>query len=255
MRVVAIANNKGGVGKTTLTVHLATAMARGGKRVLAVDADPQATLTRWLLNAEPPQGLSQLVAEDYGTSLLVGDAIVDTPEPGLRLLPAGQSLEAAYWQVQGLAVNRLREALDDFGDADVAVIDSPPRLGSVAEALLVAADAVLYPVDGGSESLVALQNLGRTVARVQKYRPSLVVLGAVVTRAQQNATHRLVERALQELYRDAPVSGEIPESAFVLQASARRSTVFDIAERNKQASACALACQRIAHDLVEALGL
>ncbi len=256
MRVLTISNNKGGVGKTTLTIHLASALARAGKSVLVIDADPQATLTRWCLGREPERGLSQLLAEDYGSGPLVSDVIVETSEPNLRLLPTGQGLEATYVQMQGLAVNRLRDALDDLSaPVDLVLIDSPPRLGSVAEALLVAADAVLYSVDGGSESLVALQKLGRTVARVQKYRPSLNVLGIVVTRSQRNATHRLVEQTLSELYGSAAVRDGIPESAFVLQATLKRSTVFDLAERNSMARGCAAAYLRVAISVAEAMGL
>lgn len=256
MQVLAVANNKGGVGKTTLAIHLGSALAAEGHRVLLVDADPQATLTRWLLGQEPAEGLSQLVMSDYGSGPLIDEVITETQRPGLLLLPAGNGLEAAYGQMQGLAVNRIRDAIDDISQrVDLVVIDSPPRLGSVAEALLVAADAVLYPLDGGSESLVALQKLGTTVSRVQRYRPSLAVLGVVMTRHQDNATHRLVEETLNDLYRDVPVRGGIPESAFVLQAAVRRATVFDLAQRNKQAQPCALAYRKVASNVAEALGL
>lgn len=256
MRVLAISNNKGGVGKTTLTVHLGSALARAGHRVLLIDADPQATMTRWCLGQEPEKGLSQLIAEDYGTGLLIDDVLTETTYERMLLLPAGTGLETSYAQLQGLGVNRMRDALDDLStQVDVVLIDSPPRLGSVAEALLVAADQVLYPVDGGSESLVALQKLGKTVSRVQKYRPSLGVLGIVVTRAQNNATHRLVEKTLDELYGSLPIRDGIPESAFVLQATARRSTVFDIADKNRQAASCAQAYERVATNVAEALGL
>lgn len=256
MHVLAIANNKGGVGKTTLTLHLGTALAHQGHQVLLVDADPQATLTRWLMPAEPEEGLSQLISHDYGSGAFTDDLVMDTPTPNLRILPAGLGLEAAYGQLQGLSINRFRDALDDLhSPVDVVLIDSPPRLGSVAEALLVAADSVLYPVDGGSESLVALQKLGKTVARVQKYRPALSVLGVVVTRSQSNATHRLVEKALNDLYATFPVRCAVPESAYVLQATARRATVFDIAARNRQASTCAKAYTTVAENIAGVIGL
>lgn len=160
----------------------------------------------------------------------------------------------AYAQMQGLAVTRIRDALDDIETAvDLVLIDSPPRLGAVAEALLVAADSVLYPVDSGSESVVALQKLSRTVARVQKHRPSLSVLGFVVTRAQRNATQRLVGETLNALYGELPVQSSIPESAFVLQAAARRATVFEIAARNRQARTCAAAYRSVANSVAEAV--
>ena len=256
MRVLAISNNKGGVGKTTLAMHIGSALAKVGHKMLLVDADPQATLTRWCLSFEPERGLASLVAEDYGAGALIDELLVPTQLPNLQILPAGLGLENAYGQMSGLAVNRIREALDNLqAPTDLVLIDSPPRLGAVAEALLIASDFVLHPVDGGSESLVALQKLGKTVARVQKHRPSLGVLGVVVTRGQDNATHRLVEKAVGELYGQLPVRGGIPESAFVLQATARRTTVFDIAEKNRLAATCAEKYQQIAGDVAEALGL
>ena len=84
---------------------------------------------------------------------------------------------------------------------------------------------------------------------------ALGVLGIVVTRAQKNATHRVVEQTLAELYGTLAVRAAIPESAFVLQATLKRSTVFDLAERNNQARPCAEAYERVATDVAEAMGL
>src|SRR5512138_1771042 len=114
MKVLAISNNKGGVGKTTLTMHMGCALAKLGRKVLLVDADPQATLTRWCLSAEPERGLSNLVADDYGSGPLVDELLAPTSTPNLQILPTGLGLEAAYGQMSGLAVTRVRDAVDDL---------------------------------------------------------------------------------------------------------------------------------------------
>lgn len=256
MHVIAVANSKGGVGKTTFTANLCVGLARSGLRVLAVDGDPQATLSRWMVGEEPELGLAQLVSEDYGSAQLVDDLVIPTRQDKLSLLPAGIGLDGAYSKLQGLEIYRLQEALDDLqGEFDVVVIDFPPRVGAVAETLLVASDSIIHPLDSGSESFVALQKLSSTIARVQKHKPALSVLGVVITDFEDHATSRAMENAIDPLFGTLRLRMTIPHSAYFKQAQARGETIFVTAERNRQAAHLATAYETAIKSVTEAIGL
>ncbi|WP_088310490.1 ParA family protein [Novosphingobium sp. B 225] len=181
---VAIANQKGGVGKTTTAINIATAMAATGWRVLLIDLDPQG-------NASTGIGVGTAERTTSSYDLLVDQAplaecVMPTRIPGLDLVPATVDLSGA--EVELVAVDnrtdRLRDALNGGAGAayDVCFIDCPPSLGLLTLNALCAADTLLVPLQCEFFALEGLSQLLQTVERVQqRFNPNLGIVGVALT--------------------------------------------------------------------------
>lgn len=183
-RILAVVNQKGGVGKTTTTINLATALAAAGQNVLIVDLDPQG-------NASTGLGIpaSKRAIGTYALLLENGDpteSTLATFVPNLAIVPAEPDLAGAEIELVGIERReyRLRAALHTpaLAKFDYILIDCPPSLGLLTLNGLVAADAVLVPLQCEFFALEGLSQLMRTVERVrQALNPSLQVQGIVLT--------------------------------------------------------------------------
>ena len=183
-RILAIVNQKGGVGKTTTTINLATALAAAGQTVLMVDLDPQG-------NASTGIGFPPNKRETGTYALLLDDAPPETAVrptfvPGLSIIPAELDLAGAEIELVGIERReyRLRTALraQALSHFTYILIDCPPSLGLLTLNGLVAADAVLVPLQCEFFALEGLSQLMRTVERVRRaLNPELVVQGIVLT--------------------------------------------------------------------------
>ena len=168
-RVIALANQKGGVGKTTSSVNLAAALARLGKKVLLIDLDPQG-------NATVAIGVDKDALELSVFEVLVGDckakqAIVSVEQAGLDLLPANGDLTAAEVALleEDMGPKRLRKTLKKVRDNyDVVLIDCPPTLNMLTINALTAADGILVPVQCEFFALEGLSALMDTIETVQE---------------------------------------------------------------------------------------
>ncbi len=182
-RVIAIANQKGGVGKTTTAINLAAALASAELRILLVDLDPQGNSTSGL--GIDKNTLSCSVYEVLTGSIPARDAILGTELDGLALLPANHDLIGATVELVDIAGREklLARALDSTGaDYDYILVDCPPSLGLLTVNALVAADSILIPVQCEYFALEGLSDLFGTLARIRDaFNPRLEVEGVLIT--------------------------------------------------------------------------
>jgi chromosome partitioning protein len=186
-RVLAVANQKGGVGKTTTAVNLATAMAACDMKVLVVDLDPQG-------NASTGLGIPRTARDTDSYAVLIGTATMseateESSVPGLWIIPSSAHLSGA--EIELVTVDereyRLREAMVQHlrgagADYDYILIDCPPSLGLLTLNAFVSADAVLVPLQCEFYALEGLSMLLRTVDRVRRaFNPALEIQGVVLT--------------------------------------------------------------------------
>jgi chromosome partitioning protein len=235
MAVIALLNQKGGVGKTTLTANLGGAWARQGRTVLLVDNDPQSSLTQGLLGPEATAGLdpSVTIAALYdGSAASAGQAVRASGFPGLDLL-AGSEHAARYnhgapheqpWERQTCLADALAELSPGY---DRVLVDCPPNLNVCSWAALAAADAVLVPVqpeDYGAQGLPAVRRSVEMVRRV--VNPRLRLLGLLISMLQpRRAVHQLYVETLRGRYGAEVFATMIPEAAEVAEATMLRTPV------------------------------
>src|ERR1700722_614334 len=185
-RIIAVANQKGGVGKTDLTVNLSCQLASAGRKVLLIDLDPQANATDYLVGPDTPIGktTTDLLLED---DVSLHDVLIRGCRENLDVAPASGDLSACQIRLandinmQFKLKKKLKEIKADM-EYDYVVIDTPPSLGILTINTLTAANQVLIPVQTGYFAMEGVVQLLETVRKVKEdINPGLEVLGAVLT--------------------------------------------------------------------------
>jgi len=228
-RVLAVANQKGGVGKTTTTVNLATALAACGKRVLIIDMDPQGNASTGLGVAADKRDHS--VYQVLLDGMALEKAVTQTLVPGMDIVPSGVELSGAELELIDVARReyRLRDAAQAVrGTYDFVLIDCPPALGLLTLNALVAADAVLVPLQAEFYALEGLSHLMRTIDRVRRgLNQGLSLQGVVLTMFdRRNNLCEMVAADVREFLGDRVYKTMIPRNVRVSEAPSHGKPVL-----------------------------
>lgn len=238
MKILACANHKGGVGKTTLTRNLAGLLAADGRRVLAVDLDPQAALTAACGVDETDRSIADVLDARPGAVPLAG--ILREVTPGLWLAPSDISLSVVELTLQGRIGREtvLRRALAPLGPRfDVCLIDCPPGLGLLSVNALTAAGGVLIPTQASGLDVRAVGLFLDTVKQLQEeLNPALEVLGLVLTFFDPRTVHARDARAALESA-GLPVLGTVGRTVKLAEAMTAGLTLAEHDAGNGQNAA------------------
>lgn len=236
MRTIAVTNNKGGVGKTTTVVNLAAGLARKGRRVLVIDADPQANATFALVGAEPPrQTLYDALITSNAT---IPEVIVPTRSPGVDLIPSTINLSAADIVLAGtpgrekLLARRLRPV---NGRYDYILLDTPPSLGVLTVNSLTTAQEVFIPVGIGTFALIGIGLLEGTIHQLKENLEldSLRISGAIATLYDRTRVAQDTLGALQHHFGPVLFGSVIPKNKDIEEAHSRSESIFAYAPQSR----------------------
>jgi chromosome partitioning protein len=220
-RIIAVVNQKGGVGKTTTTVNLSTALAAIGKKTLVIDLDPQG-------NASTGLGVEQNARVTSAYHVLIGkstvaDALMPTSIPNLSIICSNIDLSAAEIElVQEMArESRLKVALQDsYGEFDYVLIDCPPSLGLVTMNALVAAQSVFIPLQCEFYALEGLSHLLKTIQLIQRrLNQKLDICGVLLTMYdKRNKLTEYIESDVRDFLKDKVFETVVPRNVKLSEA-------------------------------------
>jgi chromosome partitioning protein len=247
-RIIAIANQKGGVGKTTTAINLGAALARENRKTLLVDCDPQANATSCLGFPKEPARRSLYHV------LLAGhparDAVLQTTVPLLALLPSDRNLAGASVELIEVEEREflLRNVLESLRDLfDFILLDCPPALDLLTVNALVASDSVLVPIQCEYLALEGLSELLDTLDRVRAhFNPKLGLEGILLTMYDERTTlSRQVASDVRGYFGDQVFRTIVPRNVRLAEAPSHGKTIFDYDPSSRGASSYALLAQEV----------
>jgi chromosome partitioning protein len=221
MKIISVANRKGGVGKTTTTINIATAMSAIDKRVLVIDFDPQG-------NATTSMGIAKQKGQCSSYDVLIGNcdvaaAVIHTNVPNFDIIPSSPDLAAAEIELVEVE-NRefvLKKALEKLASVyDYVLIDCPPSLNLITINALVSSNSVMVPLQCEFLALEGLADLMKNINAIKRnFNPGLSLQGIVLTMySRQNNLSQMIEADVRKYFGDKVYQTVIPRSVRIAEA-------------------------------------
>ena len=237
-RIISVANQKGGVGKTTTTVNLGACLAQDGKKVLLIDSDAQGNATSGLGVRKPD--VKQDIYDVLVNEVSIKETIIKTSRENLSIVPATLQLAGAEIELTSMMAreSRLKSALAEVSDEyDFILVDCPPSLGHLTINAFTASDAISIPVQCEYYALEGLSQLLNTVRLVQKhFNPGLEIEGVLLTMydARTNLGAEVVEE-VRRYFQEKVYDTIIPRNVRLSEAPSHGKPIIDYDPRSKGA--------------------